>query len=231
MARGYLYWRRMQLSSQRTGLALPPRGSLPRPDSDDPLEYYYRPYSAWLYRARLRLGLRLLGEGHHESLIEIGYGSGILLPELTRRATRVAAIDVHDKRDDVDAALRKLGYEADLRQASLYEIPFPDDSFDVLVCLSVLEHLTELDEALDEFARVLRREGVAVIGFPTRNPVTDRLFRILGFDPREIHPSSHDDVIAAGNRSKTLRLERCAQIPRWLPRSMSAYVACRLSAA
>lgn len=189
---------------------------------------YYRPYSSWLYRSRLRLSLALLGAEPYDSLIEIGYGSGILIPELTRRAIRVAAIDVHPRRDEVAEALRKLGVEADLRQASLFEIPFPDSEFEVLICLSVLEHLTELDAALDEFARVLKPGGVAIIGFPTRNPITDRLFRVLGFDPREIHPSSHNDVVAAARRSKSLNLVRCAQIPRLVPRSVSAYVACRL---
>src|SRR3954464_12441523 len=103
-------------------VALPPRGSLPKPDADDPLDYYYRPLTARIYRARLRLAMRLLGEGPYESLLELGYGSGILLPELTRRARRVAAIDVHDQRDAVERALRALDVEAELRQASLFEL-------------------------------------------------------------------------------------------------------------
>jgi SAM-dependent methyltransferase len=209
---------------------LPPRGALPKPDADDPLDYYYRPFSAGLYRARLELAMRLLGDGPHESLLEVGYGSGILLPELSRRAHRVAAIDVHPERDRVDSALRALGVEVELRKASLFELPYEADEFTALVCLSVLEHLTELDAAFSEFARVLRPGGIAVIGFPVRNAVTDRLFRMLGYDPREIHPASHNDIIDAAERHSGLELERCEQVPRLVPRPLSAYLACRLVA-
>lgn len=218
----------MGLPLQRTGLSLPPREALPKPDPDDPLDYYYRPLTAWLYRARLRLALRLLGDGPYQSLLEVGYGSGILLPELSRRADRIAGIDIHPAREAVETAMERLGVRVELRDASLLEIPFAADEFNALVSLSVLEHITELDAAFEEFARVLRPGGVAVIGFPVRNPVTDALFRMLGFDPREIHPSSHTDIIRAAQRSAALRAERFEQVPPLMPRSLSAYVAGRL---
>jgi 2-polyprenyl-6-hydroxyphenyl methylase/3-demethylubiquinone-9 3-methyltransferase len=126
--------------------------------------------------------------------------------------------------------MERLGVTVELSDASLLEIPFAADEFNALVCLSVLEHITELDAAFEEFVRVLRPGGVAVIGFPVRNPVTDALFRMLGFDPREIHPSSHSDIIRAAQRSTALRAERFAQVPPLMPRSLSAYVAARLRA-
>lgn len=214
--------------SERTALALPPRSALPKPEPDDPLDYYYRPLTASLYRARLALALRLLGPERFESLLEVGYGSGILLPELARRAERVAAIDVHHQSQAVDGALKALGVQVELSEASLFEIPYPDQAFAGLICLSVLEHLTELDAAFIELARVVRPQGVLVIGFPVRNPLTDGLFRLLGYDPRKIHPSSHADIIDAAHRSSSVELERCAHVPPLLPRAASAYVACRL---
>ena len=220
----------MRSPFQRTTLALPPKGSLPKPDPDDPLDYYYRPLTAWLYRARLRLALRLLGEERRRSLLEVGYGSGILLPELARRADRVAAIDVHGERDAVAAALERLGTEAELHEASLFDMPFGDGEFGALVCLSVLEHLTELDAAFAELTRVLEPGAVAVVGFPVRNAATDRLFALLGFDARAIHPASDRDVVAAARRSPGFALERCARIPPLVPRPLAAYVACRLRA-
>jgi len=216
------------MASERTCLFLPPRAALADVGPDDPLDYYYRAHTAWLYRARLRLALRVLGNGPFQSLLEVGYGSGILLPELTRRADRVAAIDVHPHRQAVESAMKRLGIKADLINASLFELPIAANEFDALVCLSVLEHVTELDAAFEQFAHALRSGGVAVVGFPVRNPVTDGLFRMLGYDPREIHPSSHADIIRAAHRNTKLRVERIEQIPRWLPRSASAYVVLRL---
>jgi SAM-dependent methyltransferase len=47
----------------------------------------------------------------------------------------------------------------------LQKLPFEDDSFDAVCCISVLEHTSNYDEILDEFARVLRPGGLLVITF------------------------------------------------------------------
>jgi ubiquinone/menaquinone biosynthesis C-methylase UbiE len=63
------------------------------------------------------------------------------------------------------------------------------DSFDVVVCEQVLEHLQNPQTAMRELARVTRPGGILVIGVPSfplgfhhvkRHiiPVTDRIFRI-----------------------------------------------------
>lgn len=43
----------------------------------------------------------------------------------------------------------------------------PDHSLDVVLCLSVLEHLDEPQETLDEFHRILAPGGVALLNVPT----------------------------------------------------------------
>lgn len=218
----------MATAFERRDLTLPPRGALPRPDEDDPLVYYYRPLTRGLYRGRLRLAMRLLGTGPFKSLLEVGYGSGILLPELSRRAKRLVAVDIHPAKEAVKVSMERLGVDVDLREASLFEMPFADEEFDALVCLSVLEHLTELDRALDEFARVMRPDGLAVVGVPVRNPLTDSFFRLVGYNPREIHPSSERDILTAATRSAAFVVERSAYFPPVRPRALSAYLCCLL---
>jgi SAM-dependent methyltransferase len=208
-------------------VALPPRRVLPKTADDDPVDYYYKPLTARLYRGRLDLAARLLGEGPFESLLEVGYGSGIFLPELSRRARRLTGIDIHCQADRVAVMLRGLGIDADLREASLFEMPFGDGSFDALVCLSVLEHVTALDSALGEFERVLRQDGIAVLGFPVRNVMTDSFFRAVGYRPRELHPSSHEDILRAARMDPALTVEEEGRFPRGLPLSLSGYAACR----
>jgi SAM-dependent methyltransferase len=44
--------------------------------------------------------------------------------------------------------------------------PFEDEEFDVLVCRHVLEHLVETDKVMEEFYRILRPGGEAVIEVP-----------------------------------------------------------------
>jgi glycosyltransferase involved in cell wall biosynthesis/SAM-dependent methyltransferase len=51
----------------------------------------------------------------------------------------------------------------DLNQSPL---PFPDESFDVVVCLEVLEHITAHETAIAEFLRVLRPSGRLLVSIP-----------------------------------------------------------------
>ena len=207
-----------------------PRAAARKTGDEDPVDYYYRPISAGFYRARLRLAASLLGSGTFETLLEVGYGSGIFLPELARRTRRLAGLEVHDEAETVAAALRRFGIEADLRRGSVYRMPFDDGVFDAVVCLSVLEHLTELDGALGELRRVLRPGGIAVLSFPVRNAFTDGLFRLVGYDPRALHPSSHTDILAAARRHPGFTVEREGRLPSLLPRTVSAYACCRCRA-
>lgn len=56
------------------------------------MDYYDRPFTLWSYGSRLRIAADLLGQGPYDSLLEVGYGSGIFLPELARRTRRLSAI-------------------------------------------------------------------------------------------------------------------------------------------
>jgi 2-polyprenyl-3-methyl-5-hydroxy-6-metoxy-1,4-benzoquinol methylase len=206
-----------------TALRLPPRELVSKPDPDDPIDYYYRPLTAPLYRARLRHALALLGPGPYDALLDVGYGSGVFLPELARRARRLVGVDVHAGRAGVEATARALHIAVELHDASLYELPFADGEFDALVCMSVLEHLRDLDGALDELTRVVHRGGRLVLGVPVRNAATSSFFRLVGYDPLAIHPSSHRDVERALQRHSGLTVDRRSVFPHVLPVDLAAY--------
>ena len=207
-------------------LVLPDRALLSKTNDEDPLEFYYKPLVGWIYRRRLELALALLGEGPFASLVEVGYGSGILFPELCRRATRVVAIDTHEQVESVSRMVEKSGLQAELHVGSILELPWTEEKFDALVCLSVLEHMDErtLPQAVAEIRRVVAPGGVAVLGFPVRNLITDTFFRLAGFNPREIHPSGHRDILQA-LEGPFDRVE-ARRWPVLLPMDLGAYVVC-----
>jgi len=62
-------------------------------------------------------------------------------------------------------------HEADLR-ADLTALPFPDDSFDLIVCSHVLEHIEDDRLALRELARATARGGETIIVVPIKLPET-----------------------------------------------------------
>lgn len=208
-------------------LYIPDRAVVPKPELADPVDYYYRPLTGKIYRDRLEISMSMLGDKKSDALLEVGYGSGILLPELARRTRRLVAIDIHGESALVYKLLEHEGVKAELYQADLYDMPFADGEFDALACFSVLEHLTDLDGALREFARVTRPGAVLAFGFPVRNLVTDTFFRLAHFDPRKIHPSSHRDIERAVRRQPLLTLEKVRMFPRYVPADLSLYCSCR----
>lgn len=59
---------------------------------------------------------------------------------------------------------------------SVYDIPFEDDSFDVIVLDHILEHLTELKVVFEEIKRVLTDDGILVIGLPDASGYNNMIF-------------------------------------------------------
>lgn len=104
------------------------------------------------------------------SVLEVGCGEGRLAMQLLSsgpRPDRFVATDLD--LGVLDSALDPL---IEARQASVYELPFEDASFDLVVGCEVLEHLEEPDRGLAEMTRVARR---AVLVSTPREP----LWRVL----------------------------------------------------
>lgn len=62
--------------------------------------------------------------------------------------------------------------EWSLAGADITRLPFGDDSFDLVICSEVLEHIPDHRTAIDESARVLKPEGHLVVSVPRRWPET-----------------------------------------------------------
>ena len=78
----------------------------------------------------------------------------------------------------------------DRRQAffcsSLVSIPTTDQSFNLILCTEVLEHIQEHEQALDELARVLAPGGWLLITVPTPPAVPDKAHAREGYRPEEL---------------------------------------------
>jgi len=88
-------------------------------------------------------------------VLEVGCGEGIVLATLAARlpGTRFDGLEL-DERVLGQARIRCPG--AKLVRGDACELPFGNQSFDLVVCLEVLEHLPEPARALRELRRVAR---------------------------------------------------------------------------
>ena len=98
-------------------------------------------------------------------VLDIGCGPGTITAGLARRAGRVVGLDMST--DMVEAA-RSHAADCGLSNAtfqvgSAYELPWGDDSFDVVYAHQVLQHLSDPVQALREARRVLRPGGLVAV--------------------------------------------------------------------
>ena len=90
-----------------------------------------------------------------------GYGLAMLLAEGPESVT---GVDISE--EALAEAGTRLGDEAELVRADARDLPFDDDSFDMVVCFEVIEHMERQPEALDELKRVMRPGGVLLMSSP-----------------------------------------------------------------
>ena len=196
-------------------LILPPPGLLTPNNAVDPLRFYYHPLVGGLFRRRLQVGLDLL-PGHCGRLLEVGYGSGLLLPTLAQAADEVYGVDREPPPPGVRERLLQLGCTPrELCTADVTATPFADAYFDGVVAFSIFEHLRApaLMQAARELARILRPGGFVLIGCPAVHPLMNAAFAAIGFRGiEEHHVSSIHDVLRAFARH--FRPAATATLPR-----------------
>ena len=205
-----------------TGLRfqLPPRGVLRPNDEHDPLPYYYHPWVGWVYRHRLQMGLDLLPPGGTR-VLEVGVGSGVLVPTLTKRFAEYTGTDLTlapGLTSLVAAACQARFTAADL----LKDGDLPAGHFDAIVCFSVLEHIADADGAARGMARALAPSGTLVTGYPMVSALMTRAYELIGYRGIDDHHVSPPARIAAA-LARVLRPVGRAAFPPYAPVSAALY--------
>jgi SAM-dependent methyltransferase len=94
-------------------------------------------------------------------VLDVGCGPGVIAAELARRfpQTEIVGLDISDAR--LAEAQRHFDGRpnASTRQSDATNLPFPDESFDLVYSRFLLEYLPGRQQAVDEMARVCRPGG------------------------------------------------------------------------
>jgi ubiquinone/menaquinone biosynthesis C-methylase UbiE len=98
-------------------------------------------------------------------VLEVAPGPGFLAIEMARNGKmRVTGLDI--SRTFVDLARRnaaQAGVRVDFRSGNAAQMPFGENSFDLLVCRAAFKNFSEPEKALQEMRRVLRPGGTGII--------------------------------------------------------------------
>ena len=130
-------------------------------NSVEAADYDYRAYDSpiWLQRywQRKRHEIILNFVGGASSVLDIGCGSSRIILDLKNAV-------------GMDILQRKLRWlkpnHERLVRGSTFALPFKNGSFDVVINSEVIEHVPESPEIMDEMWRVLRPDGILILGTP-----------------------------------------------------------------
>lgn len=200
---------------------LPAAGIFQPNGTDDPLPYYYKPVVGSIYRERIEQGLALL-KPPYTRILEIGFGSGIVLPSLCTMGESVYGVDLNSHVDIVEESLRQARCNCTLIQADISAAEFEHESFDLIVAFSILEHIRTLPPLINQLQSCLKPGGHLLVGMPRVDRLMERAFQLIGFaNINEHHVSDYKQCLAACE--KDFSLIKLASLPATLPESFGLY--------
>ena len=97
-------------------------------------------------------------------VLEVAPGPGYLAIEMARLGSHVVALDISQTFVEIAGEnARNAGVKVDVRQGDVAQMPFANESFDLVVCQAAFKNFTLPHSALAEMHRVLRPGRTAVI--------------------------------------------------------------------
>jgi ubiquinone/menaquinone biosynthesis C-methylase UbiE len=178
--------------------------------------FYYLPIFGPMYRRRVELCLAECTGG--DSILEVGFGSGLTFLNLNGMYQKLYGLDLSCDVNEVAQVFAPLGIHLDLTNGNVLDMPYQDNQFDTVLLISILEHLKpeELDCALREVKRVLKPGGQIVYGVPVERPFMVAMFALLGYNIRKYHFSTEKDVAAAARKHfQQVRVVPMKSTPTW----------------
>jgi SAM-dependent methyltransferase len=149
------------------------------------VEHYLRKRTVWIIRHCPR------GAG-----LDVGCGTGVLAERLAAEGYAMTGVDPSDGMLDV---LRARDADVIAVHASGTDLPFPDDTFDLVYCVAVMHHIADPDavrRTLAEMVRVSRPGGqVLVWDHNPRNPYWGHLMARVPQDTGEERLIGEEEIV------------------------------------
>ena len=128
---------------------------------------YNSPYiiRSYLHTNQYQTIIKFLKEIDPTTVLDCGCGEGVLSILMAREGYKVSAVDI--SKPNIKVAKQKakeMGVDVEFIIGDAENVPFADDSFDVVVSSHVLEHLPDMNKGLQEIKRL---SDTAVIAVPT----------------------------------------------------------------
>ena len=121
------------------------------------------------------------------NILDVGCGSG-------DRTIRIAShfnIDIRNAYgvdyDEQNVIACKKRFNAKKIDLETDDLPHEDNTFDIVICNQVLEHLKNYRKVIDDLIRVTKKGGYIAVGIPNLAHLINRIYLLFGIQPMCIH--------------------------------------------
>ena len=105
-----------------------------------------------------------------QRIIEIGCGGGIFSEYIASHGYNILGVDISMGAINVAKEHALIAnVQVDYQVASVYELPFENESFDVVMSSDFLEHVEDLVAAISEMSRILKKGSLFIFDTISRN--------------------------------------------------------------
>ena len=166
---------------------------------DDVAEQWWSNEIRWVRTLKNMVPARLKWFERHidwrgKSVLDLGCAGGFMAEALATRGAVVTGID--PAANAINAATRHailtkkdIRYDVGIGEA----LPYEDASFDAVVCVDVLEHVSDVQQVLCETARVLKPGGTFLFDTINRNSLARFAVVTMGEDVLRLLPKGTHD--------------------------------------
>ncbi len=138
-----------------------------------------------------------LSELNSAKILDVGSGTGVLIPFLMKKfgnEAEITAIDFAEKMIEVSSKKHKHYDNLQFIVGDVYTYPFSEEKFDLIICYSVFPHFNDKDRILSRFAELLKNGGSLVIFHSQSRETINNLHKKAGEEVKEDRLPSALDV-------------------------------------
>lgn len=109
--------------------------------------------------------VELCADNRRHDILDVGCGPGVIMEEVAKRGHKVRGLDISEHMV-AEANKRMRAYfpnDLPCMKGDIENLPFPDASMDIVLCLGVLPYVRDDNVALREIRRVLKKDGFAIL--------------------------------------------------------------------